>query len=131
MKLKVTYKTTTTSDEYFGYGLHAEVVEAEGIDPNIFVFHAGMPEMPTKKVVDTFSHVASPVDMEEYPPEEPDLKNHKPFYRRSELNLWVRSSEWLGELKQRIDADVGLLVKGYSLLNDENQYNTEEVKTYG
>ena len=131
MNLIVEFKTTTTSDQYFGYGLSVRVKEADGIDPNIFVFHAGMPELPSKKVVDTFSHVASPADMEEFPAEEPDLSKKNPYYRRSEATLWVRSADWLSELKARIDHDIGLLIRNYAMLNDDNQYTIKEEKSYG
>lgn len=128
--MKVKFTTTTTADEYFGYAMKAEVVDPEGMPPDIFVFHAGTPELPGKDVVDTFSHVASPVDMEELPPGEPDLSKRTPYYRRNSVTLWVRSSEWLETLKNHIDADIALLVRNYELLNDENNYKAESVSHY-
>lgn len=131
MKLKVKFSTMTTHDQYFGYALKAEVVEAEGIPAGIFVYHAGVPSLPAKDVTDTFSHVASPVDMEELPEEHPDMHNKTPFYRRSNAVLWVRSSEWLEQLKNHLDQDIALLARDYGYLNDENNYTVEETKTYG
>ena len=131
MKLNVKYSITTTGDQYLSYGFKAEVTEAEGISPCIFVYHAGTPELPTRKVVDNFSHVASPTDMEETPEGEPDMGNKNPYYRRSSVTLWVRSADWLDEIKKHIDHDIAQLMDNLNMLNDQNQYVNEEVKTYG
>ena len=129
--MKVRFSTTTTGDGFFGYALRAEVSDPEGMPPDIFVYHAGVPELPSKEVVDTFSHVASPVDMEELPFGEPDLSKKTPYYRRSSVVLWVRSAEWLEQLKENIDADIAQLVHEYSYLNDGNNYTVTETKAYG
>ena len=128
--MKVKFTTTTTDDRYYGYAMKAEVIDPEGMPPDIFVFHAGAPTLPGKEVVDTFSHVASPVDMEELPAGEPDLGTRTPYYRRNSVTLWVRSSEWLDKLKGHIDGDIALLVRDYALLNDENNYRAETVSHY-
>ena len=131
MKLKVKFTTSTTGDQYLGYAIKAEVVEAEGITPYIFMFHAGMPELLTKKVTDFFTNVASPVDIEETPEKVPDPSKKNPFYRRNSVTLWCRSADWVEELRRRIDEDIRKLVSTYSVLNDENHYTDTEVKTYG
>lgn len=129
--MKIKFSTTTTGDNYYGYALKAEVVDPGNMPPDIFVFHAGVPELPGKEVVDTFSHVASPVDLEELPAKEPDFSKKTPFYRRSSVTLWVRSSEWIDQLKSNLDSDIALLVRDYGHLNDENNYKIVEEKNYG
>jgi len=131
MRLKVKYTKTTTGDQYFSYGFKAEVVEAEGVTPYIFMYRAGTPELPSGKVVDTFSNVASPADIEETPENEPDMSSKNPYYRRKSVTLWTRSADWLDEIETRIDSDVARLLDNLRMLNDENQYTEQEVKTYG
>jgi hypothetical protein len=131
MKLKVKFSTTTTGDQYLGYGIKAEVTEAEGITPNIFVFQTGVPELPTKRINDVFTNVASPTDIEETPEGAPDMSKKNPFYRRSSVTLWCRSAEWVEELRNDLDRDIRQLVNTYRVLNDENQYINQEEKTYG
>lgn len=131
MKIKVKFSTTTTGDQYLGYGVKAEVTEAEGITPNIFVFQAGVPELPTKRINDVFTNVASPTDIEETPEGAPDLSKKNPFYRRSSVTVWCRSTEQLEDVKYNLDKDIHRLVETYRVLNDENQYTNQEEKTYG
>lgn len=131
MKIKVKFSTTTTGDQYLGYAIKAEVVEADGITPDIFVFQAGVPELHTKRINDVFTNVASPVDIEETPSGEPDLSKKNPFYRRSSVTLWCRSAAWLEEIKNNLDRDIRSLVDTYRVLNDENQYTNQEEITYG
>lgn len=131
MNLKVKFTTTTTDDQFLGYAVKAEVIEAEGITPYIFMYRAGVPELPSQKAVDVFTNVASPVDIEDTPENEPDLSKHTPFYRRKSVVLWCRSADWLEEIKDRIDRDIANLLNTYRVLNDENNYDNEEVKTYG
>ena len=129
--MKVKFSTTVTGDKVFGYALKAEVTDPEGMPPDIFVYRAGVPELPTKEVVDTFSHVASPVDLEELPAGEPDLSKKTPYYRRNSVVLWVRAAQWLEQLKDNLDADIAQLVRDYGFLNDENSYTVTETRSYG
>ena len=131
MNLKVKFSTSTTGDQYLGYAIKAEVVEAEGITPYIFMYRAGVPELPTRKVTDVFTNVASPVDIEETPENEPDLFKKNPFYRRKSVTLWCRSADWVDELRDSISKDIAKLVETYKVLNDENHYENIEEKTYG
>lgn len=131
MNLKVKFSTTTTGDQYLGYAVKAEVIEAEGITPYIFMFQAGVPELPTREIVDVFTNVASPVDIEETPENEPDMSKKNPFYRRKSVTLWCRSADWLDKVKQRLNEDIAQLMQTYAVLNDENHYDNEEVKSYG
>lgn len=129
--MKVRFSTSADHKSVHGYALKAEVVDPEGMPSGIFVYRAGAPALPGKESVDTFSHVAAPLDMEELPEGEPDLSSGTPYYRRSSAVLWVRASRWLAQLKDSLDADIARLVNDYRLLNDENNYTATETKSYG
>lgn len=131
MNLKVKFTTSTTGDQYHAYSIKAEVLEADGITPYIFMYQAGVPELPGKNVVDTFTGVASPVDIEETPENEPDMSKRVPYYRRNSVVLWARSADWLEEIRNRLDSDIAGLVRDYRFLNDENEYRNTETREYG
>lgn len=131
MNLKVKFSTSTTGDQYLGYAIKAEVTEATGITPYIFVYQTGVPDLPGGKINDVFTNIASPTDIEETPEGEPDMSKKNPFYRRKSVTLWCRSADWVEEIRKNLDLDIAKLVETYKVLNDENNYINQEEKTYG
>jgi len=134
MKLKTTYRQTSTKDGLYAYALHIEVESDE--DPNVFVLQRSTPTMNpygrTDCVFDdTFINVATPVDMYDIPAGAPDTCNGMPYYRSSSIDLWFRNMEDMERAKSDIDEDLASLARLYNNLNDETTYKYEETRTYG
>ena len=55
------------------------------------------------------------MDLEEYPPDAPDLQNEIPFYRRSEVTLRFRSLIELEETWEYIAEDIQGLVTALNI----------------
>lgn len=81
-------------DYYYlsAFRLRLEVTDALDMDDRVFLFRRSPVNPYTNDVVDTFVTVCSPVDMEDYPPEEPDPAKTYPFFRKAELELDFRTS---------------------------------------
>lgn len=135
MKLKITYKTSSTKDGLYAYGLHVEATPVDpsndSDDPNIFVFRRSTPIMnpfgsTDKAVDDNFFNVATPVDMYDIPIGKPDIENGMPYYRDSSLDLWFRNLEDVENAKLDIDNDIASLCRLYDNLDDVSHYQHEE-----
>lgn len=139
-KIHINFYTSTTDDKnLYAYALKAEVTEVEGIldengnpDPRIFIFQRGVGIMPNgSKTRDVFFGIATPLDMQEIPGDEPDLDNDLPFYRLNEVTLWFRCLSDLEQAKKDIDGDITALIKTYKYLDQiKNQTNPTWSKTY-
>lgn len=80
------------SQWYSAYRLRVEAHAAENVDPNVFVYRRDPANPYTGDVTDTFFTVASPVDMSEFPPGQPNPGNAVPFFRQSWIELDFRST---------------------------------------
>jgi hypothetical protein len=87
------------------YDLVATAGQALDMSDKIFVFQ----DIPDSSPV--FIGVADPVDLLDYPEDEPDLENQQPFYRLNTVTLRYRSYEEAQDVQQRIDQDVRDLVR--------------------
>lgn len=76
---------------YSAYRLRIEVTEAVGLDRRVFVYRRDQANPYTGQATDTFFSVTSPVDLEEYPPEEPDPNKSYPFFRKHFVELDFRT----------------------------------------
>lgn len=127
--IKIRYSRSEERNKYFSYDLKIEVIEATDMPEEIFVFQrrTSPPLQAGGDATDTFVCIADPVDLQEFPPTQPDLENEMPYFRLSEVLLRFRSMLELEEVQTLIDQDVTLLVD--SLKAAENLTPTEE-KTY-
>lgn len=134
MKLKTTYKQTTTKDGLYAYALKVTVESDD--DPHVFVFQRSMPTMnpfggTDLEFDDDFVNVATPVDMYDIPVDRPDPCHGMPYYRSSSVDLWFRNLEDLEQAKKDIDEDLDSLSKLYNKMENEESYEHEETREYG
>ena len=106
--LKVKYETSDVDDVLMAYSLVMTVTEATDITDKIFVFHQDTEEATS------FSHIASPLDIHEFPEDAPDIINNMPYFRLSTASLLFRSLGDLVETKKMISADISCLVRDMS-----------------
>ncbi len=71
----------------FRLRIEASDPSESGADPNIFVFLRGPYDPTIAGHTDTFHTLASPVDMTEYPIDEPTTETEYPFFRKSVVEL--------------------------------------------
>lgn len=134
MKLKTTYKQTTTKDGLYAYALHVSVESDD--DPNVFVMQRSTMTMNPFGQTDLwfndeFVNIATPVDMYDIPVGQPDPCHGMPYYRTSEIDLWFRNLEDLEQAKKDIDEDLASLSKLYNKMENEESYEHEETREYG
>jgi len=106
------------------YDMRVEVLNATDMPTEIFVFQRGVAPARSGQVTeptDAFKSVADPVDLEEYPPDAPDLQNEIPFYRLSEVTLRFRSQIELEETWGYIAEDIQGLVTALNIGLDDPQ----------
>lgn len=128
--ISVRYSTTTPENHppLYAYLLKVEVISSVGYPEHIFVFHRS-PEGISGDIVDTFTQIASPVDVEEIPVDAPDPKNGMPYYRTKEVTLWFRTPDDMELAKKNIKDDIRTLSLTYDTLYSNP--DTQEVETYG
>jgi hypothetical protein len=118
--IEVRKRTTRNEDGRIlqSYDLEIEVINADGLAEEIFVFQHGVAPARDGVVTqprDLFISIADPVDMEEYPPNTPDLENEIPFYRLKSVLLRFRSRVELGETWGYIAEDIQGLVDALNI----------------
>lgn len=102
------------------YRVRIEAHEAEDMDSRVFVWRRDPVNPYTSQETNTFFAVASPVDMEEYPPEDPDPDKAYPFFRRSWVELDFRAVSDGNEAWVRIVELVCQLITSLNLLDNLN-----------
>ncbi len=106
------------------------VVTAVGMDPRVFVFGRSPPDPRSGETADTFYSVASPVDMEEYPPDEPDPQTEFQMFRADTVDVLLRSaSEYEGTL-DLIERELRNLVHALNILENLRLDRTIEIGPY-
>jgi hypothetical protein len=90
--------------------MQISVIESYNVTPNIFVFMRKESVAEGQPGVDTFESVASPVDIEEYPVENPEPDVSPAFYRLSSIDLLSRNRELLDITWDAIKQDCDELV---------------------
>jgi len=118
VELKVKYHQTEVQPGLQSYDLRVEVVSATDMPTKIFVMQRGAPPAPMvgETVTDRFICIADPVDLEEFPEDDPDIDNEIPYYRIDDITLRFRSLDILQETRDLIDADLKQLVKTMKLV---------------
>ena len=143
---KVTYRMTTRKDCLYAYALHAEAecdgddAGAESVedvlhDPRVFVFRRSTPAMDPfgrndRVVDDEFFNVATPVDMYEIPPDEPDPCRGMPYYRSSSLDLWFRNASDLERARKDLDDTLRDLAVQLGRMSDPSSFESVETASY-
>jgi hypothetical protein len=123
-------RTARVSDPalYMGYAMIVEVTNAVETAEEIFVIQKGIAPAISNaqpEPTDQFIKVASPVDLQNYPPSPDDLVEDMPYYRVSSVELWFRTEEERDDTWALIQEDVASLL---NFLNNHLDNNfTEEV----
>ena len=117
--LKVRFTQSPERRGVFDYALHAEVVEAKGISPKIFVYHQSPAGIDGNTFAE-FSHIATPVDFQEIP--EDAASEIVPLYRTDKLVVWVRCVSDLQLAKQMLIDDIAGLQRSYDTLSSVDDF---------
>lgn len=96
----------------------------------IFVFQRGQRRTNKGEYVDHFINIGSPMDLDNVPEDKPLLKDGIPYYRLSEVTLYFRNLEDLNETKEDISGDILNLVQSYKYLENTDDFELMEKKTY-
>lgn len=119
-RLKLTVSETVNVNwDYFGaYRVRIDASDAEGVDARVFVHRQDPANAYTGEPLDTFMAVASPVDMTEYPPEEPDAGNQYPFFRRAWVEMDFRNISVAKAFVDTVVREVNVLLAAFGKLED-------------
>lgn len=121
--IKVRFSESPDRHGVFEYALRAEVVEATGISPKIFVYHQS-PKGIEGNSFSEFDHIATPVDFQEIP--EDAASETVPWYRTDKLVVWLRNASDLELSKQLLVDDIAALQRAYSTLSREEDFTRQE-----
>ncbi len=88
-----------------------------GMDERVFLWQRNPMNPFTSEETDVFITVCSPVDLSEYPPEEPDPTADLPYFRRSWVELDFRAVSQADEGWQAIQNAVLQLVEALNKLD--------------
>src|SRR5262245_29878407 len=103
---------------YSAYRMRVEVVAAENMDKRIFLYRRDPVNPYTNEPTDTFFTIASPADLEEFPPEEPDANKAFPFFRKDFVELDFRSLRIAMNAWQVILREISVLIEALNKLED-------------
>ena len=120
-KLKVRYYVPNKEMHLQAYTLRVEIVNAENMSDSIFVMQRGVDKQ------DMFNHIASPLDMQEFPENSPNLDDEMPWFRVNKLELQFRGYKELEDTKYHIGMDILGLVRA---LNLKGEIDDMEEVTY-
>ena len=126
--LRVKFSQTRDIRGIYGLALKVEVVRATGMSGKIFVFHQ-KPAGSGGNSYAEFSHVASPVDMNEIP--EDACSETVPYYRTDSVTVWFRCMDDLVAAKQLLADDIGSLQRTYFVLTNDNNFTNQSILDFG
>lgn len=127
--ISVRYSILTTEDnpDLLVSKLTVEVVDSVNCPKEIFVFHRG-PSTIEGDIIDEFSHIATPLDLEELPAKAPSLELQTPYYREKKVTLYFRTIADLELAKKAFKRDIRKLIEAHTILNSSNLH--QETETY-
>ena len=124
------YQSPSHGSQVYGYAMRVKVTEATGMPSKIFVFQRGKKRTNSGEFIDHFINIASPVDMDNVPEDEPAFDSNIPYYRKDTVTLYFRCLQDLEECKDDISGDIFHLVETYKYLEDYDNFELVETKTY-
>jgi hypothetical protein len=102
-----------------GFRVRFKVIEAVGLDANIFVYQ--IKTAPGYTHTDYFfQNVASPADLEEYPAGEPadlNASDLQPFFRLDEADLVFRSAQAVDEAIEKLEQELTGLIESLQYMD--------------
>lgn len=108
LKLRRSTSTYDVSASQQAWRMVIEVVEANNVDPNIFLYDR-RPRSDEEQ--DVFLAVCSPVDLEDWPAAAPDASLQANFFRMADVDLITRNRDLLDLTWEGIVADATELVR--------------------
>lgn len=126
LRLKRSQSAVYVDGRTQGFRFKVEVVEAVGVDPNIFVYQR-KPIISGTSHEDVFTNVASPADLEEYAVGDVACPT-EPFFRLDCIDLVFRNITLAEDAWAAILQDVDQLIETLGFMNDLS--SMEEV-TFG
>lgn len=126
--VKVRFTQSAERRDVFDYAFRAEVIEAVGMSGKIFVYHQS-PAGPTGNTFAEFSHIASPMELQEVP--EDAASTTVPWYRSDKMVVWTRCADDLVTAKQMAVDDIGALVRAVNVLSSENDFVNQTDVVFG
>lgn len=117
-RIKLTrYEATNVNVHYLSaYRLKIVASDAEGLDNRVFLFRRDSINPYTGVALDTFLTVCSAVDMEDYPPAEPNPEKLYPFFRSDTIELDLRSTSIAEDIWSLIKQEVCILLEAIDRL---------------
>lgn len=129
LKVKRSAMTSFRRGMIIGFTYKVEVIQAEGVPEEIFVFlRIPEPSLPGESD-DQFQNIASPTDIQEYPVNEPVPGSNHPFFRLSEATLRFRSESLAEDAWRCMQSDFEALVTAWEesaelVVEEEVEYGT-------
>jgi len=117
-RIKLTrYESTSVNVHYISaYRLKIIASDASGLENRVFLFRRDAINPYTSEATDTFVAVCSPVDLEDYPPAEPDPAKEYPFFRADTVEVDFRTTAMAEEVWLIIKKEVCTLLEGLDRL---------------
>ena len=103
---------------YSAYRVRVEVIEAEGLDTNVFVYRRGSPDPYTGETTDTFFTVASHVDLAETPVGAPAPGVTPPLFRLRFAELDFRTTRDADEFWSAVQQELANLILALNRLDE-------------
>lgn len=117
-RIKLTrYESTDVNVHYISaYRLKVVASDAEGLENRVFLFRRDAINPYTSEATDSFVAICSPVDMDHYPPAEPDPAKEYPFFRMDTVEVDFRSTATAEDVWSIIKKEVCILLEGLDRL---------------
>lgn len=128
--LTVRYGRSETAADPLSFGLTVEVVNAVDMPKKIFMVKrstpsATDPEMATSDVLDEFSHIALPTELNTVPEDAPEYKRTGSWFRVNYWEFTFRSMDELEESLKLLRLDIKKLVSSINANLRINEYLEE------
>ncbi len=111
------------------YRLRLVIDRAVEMDDRVFLFRRDPVNPYTGDHLDTFVTVCSPVDMADYPPEDPDPNKQYPFFRKNAVELDFRATSQADEAYAVIVRELTALVFALNRLDRLQEADSQWVGT--
>lgn len=130
ISISVRYTHEERQQGLYSYGLLVEALSATDMTNKIFVVQRGVPSATDPEVddpveLDLFQWIASPVELDQYPEDAPDIEHGIPYYRVAAIRLSFRSMLELIETLALIKLDISMLIQ--SMKAEQTLASVEEV----
>lgn len=89
-----------------------------GVSAKLFAYRKQPFNVNTGERVGTFSHVCSPVDLEEFPEDAPNEGAVPPWYRLDFVDIFVRSEAEADDFVKSVNEDLESLVYTLKIMNE-------------